>query len=543
MQSDTKFLDILRGIGNEIPKLSTDFITPDGIDFKKMKSSLMNASFNSFLPACTLVTDLMMQLLEDSKNRGLKEFVGFARNAMALYSIMDTVHANIVPSNSMENRHDIMFWKDIGARFGIDIPMCDSYGAGCTSDVPVTDILFYLAFKLAIRKEVKDVDPNYKRAQFNYRILGVSGDAPTMASTGAIDMTSDATVLLHCTGIYRDTGKVIGEMYYCMQISRPSYKDIGVGAPSMAKSSTDIVSGGKVISEHCAFVKNEPGFDPSRCIKAVLCSMYRGLDSSRYHYFADWNHLTIRPNTDIRCTDEDAWVKSKTLERVTEECDRVTEANMTRSYALVGPPGTGKTSTCEHIMLDLANRGYTIIRCTMTERYLESNLDRIMTAINMCSKSVVLLDDLDSLDISVKCSEVNLLIDFFARVQRTGNPVIVFSTVNNPRNIHSTLMGRSGRIDEVLLVDYPDAEMTEALLQKYFSKNEYTIDAEDCRAAAEELAGKQVSVADIKNLASMMLFKHGKKDHYTYEELKLAIDALMSSREAAKQNYCRDDEV
>lgn len=543
MSADSKFIDILRAIGNELPRIQTDFITPDGLDFKRLKASVMGASFSSFLPACTLVTDLMMRLLEDSKNSRLKDFVGFARNSMAIYSIMDTLHANIVPSNSMENRHDIMFWKDIGTRFGIDIPMCDNYGTGFSGDVPVTDILMYLVFRLPPRREFRDVNPVYRHS-INFSIVGTLGDAPTMSSSGAIEMTSDNTVLIHCTETDRETGDTHGDVYYCIQVARPSYQSGGLSqSESRQQGETKFVSGtAKVITEHTAIVTNDGSVDLTRCIKSVLCHMYRGLDSTKYHYFAEWNRLTIRPNSDIRCTDEDAWVRSSTLDKVTEECDRVTEANMTRSYALVGPPGTGKTSTCEHIMLDLASRGYTIIRCTLVERYLESTIDRIMTAVNMCSKTVVLLDDLDSLDIGCKCSEVNLLIEFFARVQRAGNPVIVFSTVNNPRNIHSTLMGRSGRIDEVLLVDYPDTGMTEELLRRYSGKNGYSLDDADYGRAAAILSENQVSVADIKNLSSMMLFKHGKKEHYGFDEVEVAITALMSSRDAAKQNYCVDDQ-
>ena len=102
--AENTFLDLLKEIGNQIPRFSTDFITPDGIDWRKLKRTVRTASFKSILPACSMATDLAMKLLENSNNRSMRDFVGFARNSIALYSLLDSIQANVQPSNSMENR-------------------------------------------------------------------------------------------------------------------------------------------------------------------------------------------------------------------------------------------------------------------------------------------------------------------------------------------------------------------------------------------------------------------------------------------------------
>lgn len=66
MSRNNTFWDILSEISSEIPKFSTDFITPDGINYKKMIETVKNANFNEMLPMWTLGTDLAMTLLKNA---------------------------------------------------------------------------------------------------------------------------------------------------------------------------------------------------------------------------------------------------------------------------------------------------------------------------------------------------------------------------------------------------------------------------------------------------------------------------------------------
>ena len=173
MAETTNFLDLLKELGNQIPRFSTDFITPEGIDWKKLKRTVRTASFKSILPACSLATDLASRLFEKSTNQTLKDFINFSRNSIALYYVLDNIHANVQPSNSMENRAEIVFWKDIANRFNIEIPICDHYSGACAGPVPLGDILMYLTYRMKVKTtyEFSTDDENH----YDFTIDGIDG--------------------------------------------------------------------------------------------------------------------------------------------------------------------------------------------------------------------------------------------------------------------------------------------------------------------------------------------------------------------------------
>lgn len=542
MAAESKFLDILRDIGNEIPKMSTDFITPDGIDWKKLKQSIRKASFKSIMPACTLGTDLAMKLLENSNNKNLKDFVGFCRTSIALYSILDNIYLNVVPSSSMENRAEIIFWKNIATKFNIEIPLCDTYSSACAGPIPLGEILMYLAYKLKLKTEYKFT---FEGKRYSFTVEGAEGNPPTMTSTGQVLITSPLCILLRIRQL-RGDDTVTTETMYVLKMEKFSMKgdDATMAATALSNGEGDEgpkYVGGQLLTEHAAFTVESGFVSNNDAVQACLAYIYRELDATKYHYHADSSRISVKAN-EIK-KDDDAWVCSKIMTDMSTWCDRAIEMGIGMSYALVGPPGTGKTSTCEHIMADLASRGYMLITCSLQDRCLDTVLDRIMLCTNMAQKSVILLDDLDSLDIRRKNSEVGTLIEFFAKVKETKYPVIVMSTINNPLNVDETLM-RSGRMDETIIVDFPDEELAAEMLGTYSALNGYELSDEVRTATAKKLAeSHEVSAADIKNLASLVYIKCGKADTYTQEQMDVAIEALLSSRKAARQNYCTRKET
>ena len=48
-----KFWDILTSISKDIPRISTDFITPDGIDYKKLIGQITHINAKKLLPLAT----------------------------------------------------------------------------------------------------------------------------------------------------------------------------------------------------------------------------------------------------------------------------------------------------------------------------------------------------------------------------------------------------------------------------------------------------------------------------------------------------------
>ena len=201
--AETNFLDLLKELGNQIPRFSTDFITPEGLDWKKLKRTIRGASFKSILPACSIATDLASRLFEKSTNRTLKDFIGFTRNSIALYYVLDNIHANVQPSNSMENRAEIVFWKEMANKFGIEIPICDHYSGACAGAIPLGDILMYLTYKMKVKSTYEFTADD---GVYDFRIEGIEGNPPTINSTGNIIITSPLCVLIRCRRLKESGG-------------------------------------------------------------------------------------------------------------------------------------------------------------------------------------------------------------------------------------------------------------------------------------------------------------------------------------------------
>lgn len=540
-----KFWDILTSISKDIPRISTDFITPDGIDYKKLFNQVTHINAKKLLPLATTGTELLLTLWENKPKESFGvQAVSAARNAIALYSVLDDIYMNIIPSTSVENRGDILFWKEIANRFKVDIPLCDNYSTTASGYLPLSDILIYLLSK------VKDHDAiTYRPSGDDYvskvtiERVGFIGEDPIMNSDGTIITKDNIITLLHCKS-YNKAGELVEDVYYTISLDTERDSDNSI-PDHVSMGSTQASTGGSFVSktlvEHAAYVK---GYVESeyRTIEHAIMAIYRRLDYHKYHFYVDQSKIMVANNDSFFTGgDNDCWVQSAELTRLRKECQRVSALNMTRSYALVGPPGTGKTGMCEHLMTELCNDGYTLVRCSLDKRMMGTMLGKVLLTTKMTSKCAILFDDLDQLDIKRKGSDnVGEFLGFFSALNKSDVPVILFSTVNNPKNVNSTIMGRPERIDEVVPINTPDVNMTKELLCRYGKKNGYSIDADVLEDVATELVELSASVADIKNLTVMMRVKHDAKDSYNYDEFKVGIDALKQSREVARKNFCVD---
>lgn len=538
MAEQSNFLDILRALGEQIPRFSTDFITPDGIDWGKLKKTIRCASFKSIMPACTLGTDLAMKLLENSRNRQLKEFVGFARNSIALYSILDNIYANVQPSNSMENRAEIVFWKEIASKFNVEIPICDKYSGACAGPIPIGDILMYLTYRMKLKNTYSfSVDDKY----YEFTIEGAEGNPPTINSTGNIIITSPLCVLIRCRQLRSPGGEVMVETLYVLKMEKftmdAAAKEGGVSALATPDGDGAKFVGSQILSEHAAFVTEHPTQANEQCVQACLAYIYRELDPQKYHYHVDSSRIYVRPNEKL--ADADLWVPSEKMKQISEWCRNAANIKQSVSYALVGPLGTGKTSTCQHIMEDLTRQGYMIITCKLDDRSLDTTLERIIFCTNMSEKSVILLDELDSLNIKQKTSETASIIEFFAKLKASKYLSIVMSTINDPEAVHESVMERDGRIDEVIEVSFPSEDMMMQLFKSYTEKANYNIPEEVMKTTVKKLTEMEVSAAGVANIVNQIFIKNGAKDVYTQEDMDLVLASVKVSREASRKTYYR----
>lgn len=540
-----KFWDILTSISKDIPRISTDFITPDGIDYKKLFNQITHINAKKLLPLATTGTELLLTLWENKpKDSFGVQAVSSARNAIALYSVLDDIYMNIIPSTSVENRGDIMFWKDIANRFKTDIPLCDNYSTTASGVLPLSDILIYLMSK------VKDRDPiTYTPSDDEYvskvtiERIGFIGEDPIMNSDGTIISKENIITLIRCK-CYDKHAELVEDVFYAISMENGQDHDIPIGE-RMSMESTQASTGSsfasKTIIEHAAYVK---GYAESeyRTVEHAIMAIYRRLDYHKYHFYVDQSKIMVSNNDSFFTGDRnDCWVRSPVMDQLRAECKRVSAKNMKRSYALVGPPGTGKTGMCEHLMTELCNDGYTLVRCSLDKRMMGVMLGKVLLTTKMTSKCAILFDDLDQLDIKRKDSDnVGEFLEFFSALNKSDVPIILFSTVNNPKNVNSTIMGRPERIDEVVEITTPDLDMTKKLMTKYGEKNGYMIADDVLEKVSADLVEMSASVADIKNLTVMMNVKHDQKETYDYDEFKVGIDTLKQTREMSRKNFCVD---
>ena len=464
-----------------------------------------------------------------------KDFINFSRNSIALYYVLDNIHANVQPSNSMENRAEIVFWKDIANKFNIEIPICDHYSGACAGPIPLGDILMYLTYKMKVKTPYTYT---VEDAHYEFSIDGIEGNPPTINSTGNIIITSPLCVLLRCKRLKEVGGDPMVETLYVLKMEKftvdAAAKEGGMTALTGDGDGSKYI-GGQILTEHAAFVTEHPTIANEDAVQACLAYIYRELDPAKYHYYVDASRIYVRPNEPR--ADSEFWVRSNTMKQISEWCTRAAEKNQSMSYALVGPLGTGKTSTCEHIMDDLSARGFMIINCKLEDRSLDTTLDRIQFCINMTQKAVILLDELDSLSISQKCSEVNQLITFFARVRESKFPTIIMSTINDPLKVHESIMERSGRIDETIEVGFPDEELMGHLVRSYCKKAGYNISDDVYNSTVKKLVEAKISAADVENFSRQIYVKNGKKDEYTQDDLDIVISSFTGSRSASRKNY------
>jgi hypothetical protein len=542
-EENNNLLNLLKELGNQIPRISTDFITPEGIDWKKLGRTIKNASFNNILPMCSTATDLLSRLFVNSNNQKLKDTISWARNSIALYYVFNNIYNNVQPSNCMENRAEIVFWKDIASRFKVEIPICEHYSGACAGQIPIGDILMYLVFKLKIKEKYEFTTPDGDT--YDYTVEGAEGNPPTINSSGNIIITSPLCALIRCRKLKQSGGDALVETLYVLKMEKftteAADEEGGIGALTSTSDSPSKFIGGQILTEHAAFVIEHPSCDNERCVQACLANIYRGLDPMKYQYRVDASRIYVKPNDPP--VDSECWVQSDIMKQISSWCTNAAEQNTSLSYALVGPLGTGKTSTCLHIMNDLTAKGFMIITCKLEDRTLDTVLDRIKFCINMTPKAVILLDELDSLNIKTKNDEANTIIDFFQRVKESKNTTtIVFSTVNNPLNVDESIMTRSGRIDETIEVGYPDETLMTSIFKNYCDKQGYTIDDELSAYTVTALVKAEMSAADVENFCRQIYIKNGKKDGFVKEDLDSVIQSFAKSRDASSKNYYKRQE-
>lgn len=219
------------------------------------------------------------------------------------------------------------------------------------------------------------------------------------------------------------------------------------------------------------------------------------------------------------------------------------ERNLSRCYAFVGNPGTGKTIITKQIsnhFMDYCT--FNITADMLNTPVILSNLISYVKAIKKC---IIIIDDLDGTDLNEKNDQVNAYINLFDQLALAGKndgvSYIFLTTINDPSRINQTLMKRSGRIDETIEVSYPAPDIIDYLMEynDIQINGSVTTDfkADEFSEAMQLTYDAHLSAADIHNIFADMTISPSFVDRYTPEMVKTSVEKLIERNETSKKSY------
>lgn len=221
------------------------------------------------------------------------------------------------------------------------------------------------------------------------------------------------------------------------------------------------------------------------------------------------------------------------------------ELGVSRSYAFVGVPGTGKTIMMDQLALDLPDT--TIVNVDMSSRIAVIRTLQDIMANTRSHNVVFLVDDFDKNPnlVNGKCD--NDLIDMFDFMHSLANRIhktfsFIF-TINNPTILGNAIIKRSRRIDEVIVVDIPTVAMYRAAIDiDRDSKDHTNYNAAKFSLVFRYMRKCKVTLADLKNIYDYMIISHNTTKHsdtmtFGVFDMLRAIKMVSDNKTNASKNY------
>ena len=219
------------------------------------------------------------------------------------------------------------------------------------------------------------------------------------------------------------------------------------------------------------------------------------------------------------------------------------EKKLSRSYALIGYAGTGKTIGAQQI----SNAFPDVCTFKITKSVIENEdvMNSMMSYVKAIKRCIIILDDMDRSNLTEKNDAVCSYLKFFDDLnQATKNDQVSYvfiATINDPDKINKVIMCRSGRIDQTIEVGYPDVKALRYLFR--YNDNEINpenpTDFDDPKFDAEfnYAVESKITAADIRNIFSDMAIYSDTGSTFTPENVHAAIDHIKGRNDMANKNY------
>lgn len=241
--------------------------------------------------------------------------------------------------------------------------------------------------------------------------------------------------------------------------------------------------------------------------------------------------MSIDPTTYLYTFDEDGDLKemlrpmaippesvSDTIPKIIKAIGIAFDKGLSRSYALVGQPGTGKTIGAQQI--SNAYPDVCTFKITADVIVDSDQTDAMLRYIKAIKKCIIILDDMDSYSLTDKNDNVISYLNFFDKLNQAAKndqvSYIFFATINDPKKVNQRIMRRSGRIDEMFEIGMPSAN-TMRYLFKYNDERvnkEHPTDFNDPKFddVIQYAIQSGITAADITNIFTDIVIYSGTVD-------------------------------
>jgi len=202
-----------------------------------------------------------------------------------------------------------------------------------------------------------------------------------------------------------------------------------------------------------------------------------------------------------------------------------------RGYILVGPPGVGKSTVIIKLEKELPDIPIIYISSTSGGTFREDVVNTFNFLRSICP-CIAIFEDLDSYELSHK--QDRIFGEFIDQMDSMKHKecIIVIATLNEPENVHSSLINRRGRFDKVFFVDYPKThlEILQVMQNKFNleTNNEFPLDKIDDKIV-KKIVDNMFTHSDICEIIDSLIINDITINSETIEESADTIIRTMES--------------